>query len=296
MTPTPISAKLVAELRARTGAGMMDCKKALEETGGDIEKAIDSLRKKGIAKAEKRAGRAASEGLIAAHVSADGKTGVLVEVNCETDFVARTDEYKALVESIAKHVAADPNVNGQLIVGTEDAYLGTKWTQGGPSGTLSEVVKAASAKTGENVVIRRVARFSSKGTVGSYLHHNGKVAVLVELEGGSGATVAGLAKSVAEHVAAGVPTIAVAVDKDGVDERIVEREKAIYVEQAAASGKPANIIEKMVAGRMEKFFAEVTLINQPWVRDDSKTIKTLVAEAGPGISIKRFTRFQMGEE
>jgi elongation factor Ts len=292
---TPISAKLVAELRARTGAGMMDCKKALEETGGNIDEAALLLRKKGIAKAEKRAGRAASEGQIVAWVSDDAKTGVLVEVNCETDFVGRNDEFKALASSIAKHVAQDTKIDGLAQIGAEDTYLSTPWSQGGAA-TVGEVIKSASAKTGENVVLRRIARFSTTGTIGSYLHHNGKVAVLAEVSGGSGDTVTTLARSIAEHVAAGVPSVALAVDKDGVDERIVERERAIFVEQAASSGKPANIIEKMVSGRIDKFFAEVTLINQPWVRDDSKTIRQLVAEAGKDLGVKRFVRFQMGED
>ena len=290
----PISAKLVGELRSRTGAGMMDCKKALDETSGNMDQAIDLLRKKGITKAEKRSGRVAAEGQIVAHVSADGRTGVLAEVNCETDFVARTDEFKALVAAIAAHVAQDQSLSGNVNVGAEDAYLGSAWSQGGAA-TVGDVVKTASAKTGENVVLRRVARFVSTGTVGFYLHHNGKVAVLADVEGGTGPAVAQLAYSVSEHIAAGVPAVALAVDKDGVDERTVEREKAIYAEQAAASGKPANIIEKMVSGRLDKFFAEVTLINQPWVRDDSKTIKQLVSEAGAGLMVKRFVRFQMGE-
>jgi elongation factor Ts len=287
-----ISAKLVADLRGRTGAGMMDCKKALDETGGDIEKAVDLLRAKGIAKAEKRAGRQASEGQIVTIISPDGKTGTLVEVNCETDFVGRNDEFKALTQGLAEHVAQDASVSGIVIVGSEGAYL----NGAAKGGTIGEVVKAASAKTGENVVMRRIARFTSAGTVGAYLHHNGKVGVLVEIAGGTGDVVMNLAKSIAEHIAAGVPTVAVAVDKDGVPAELVEREKAIFVEQAAASGKPANIIEKMVQGRIDKFYAEITLVNQPWVRDDSKTIGQLVTEAGAGLSIARFARFQMGEE
>jgi elongation factor Ts len=287
-----ISAKLVADLRGRTGAGMMDCKKALDETGGDIEKAVDLLRAKGIAKAEKRAGRQASEGQIVTIISPDGKTGTLVEVNCETDFVGRNDEFKALTQGLAAHVAQDASVSGIVIVGSEGAYL----NGAAKGGTIGEVVKAASAKTGENVVMRRIARFTSAGTVGAYLHHNGKVGVLVEIAGGTGDVVMNLAKSIAEHIAAGVPTVAVAVDKDGVPAELVEREKAIFVEQAAASGKPANIIEKMVQGRIDKFYAEITLVNQPWVRDDSKTIGQLVTEAGAGLSIARFARFQMGEE
>lgn len=291
---TTISAKLVAELRARTGAGMMDCKKALEETGGDLEKAIDLLRKKGIAKAGKRSGRAASEGQIVAIVSDDGKTGAVAELNCETDFVGRNDEFKALARSVAEHVLQDSSVDGVVTVGTDGAYLGTTWSKGG--GTVGEMVKAASAKTGENVVLRRIVRFTSSGAVGSYLHHNGKVGVLVELRGAEGESATSVAKSVAEHVAAGVPSVAVAVDRDGVPADLVARERAIFEEQAQASGKPANIVEKMVSGRMDKYFAEVTLLNQPWVRDDSKTIRQVVADAGKDAAVTRFARFQMGEE
>jgi elongation factor Ts len=291
---TQITAKLVADLRGRTGAGMMDCKKALEETAGDIEKAVDLLRAKGIAKAEKRAGRQASEGQIVTLVSPDGATGAVIEVNCETDFVGRNDEFRALAQSMAEQVAGDAAVNGTVVVGSEGEYLNAAFHKGG---TVGEALKAASAKTGENVVMRRVARFASQGgTVGAYLHHNGKVGVLVEIAGGQGEAVMTLAKQVAEHVAAGVPSVAVAVDKDGVSPELVEREKAIFTEQAAQSGKPANIVEKMVSGRIEKFYAEVTLLNQPWVRDDSKTIGQLVKEAGAGLSVVRFARFQMGEE
>jgi elongation factor Ts len=161
---------------------------------------------------------------------------------------------------------------------------------------VGDVVKAASAKTGENVVLRRIARFAGAGTVGSYLHHNGKVGVLVQLSGAEGDGAQPVAKSVAEHVAAGVPSIAVAVDKDGVPADLVARERAIFEDQANASGKPANIVEKMVTGRIDKYFAEVTLLNQPWVRDDSRTVRQLVADAGASATVVRFVRFQMGEE
>jgi len=174
---------------------------------------------KGIAKAEKRAGRQASEGQIVTIISPDGKTGTLVEVNCETDFVGRNDEFKALTQGLAEHVAQDASVSGIVIVGSEGAYL----NGAAKGGTIGEVVKAASAKTGENVVMRRIARFTSAGTVGAYLHHNGKVGVLVEIAGGTGDVVMNLAKSIAEHIAAGVPTVAVAVDKDGVPAELVER-------------------------------------------------------------------------
>jgi elongation factor Ts len=291
-TTTTFTAKDVQELRQRTGAGMMECKKALEETKGNMDAAIDLLRKKGIAKAEKRAGRAASEGKIVARVSADGKTGALVEVNSETDFVARNEGFGKLVERIADTLMADGSANG-VVANAEGAPLLAK--QMGSS-TVEGAIKELSGTIGENLVVRRYARFTTDGALGTYVHHNGKVAVLVDIVGGSGEAVQQLARTVAEHVAAGVPTIPVAVDRDDVPKEMVDRERRIFSEQAAESGKPANIIEKMVGGRIDKFYKEVTLVDQPWVRDDSKTIRDIVAAAGAGLKIRRFARFQMGQE
>lgn len=288
-----ITAKDVAALRARTGAGMGDCKKALEETGGDIEKAVDQLRTKGIAKAEKRAGRAASEGQIITWVSDDATLGVMIELNSETDFVSRNDEFVALATMVARHIAEDTSLDGVAELGTDHALLNKHWHHD-KALTLGEVVKAAAAKTGENVQLRRVARYATSGTIGVYRHHNGKVAVLVDVQGATGDAAKTLGGSVAEHVAAGVPTVAIAVQKTDVPAELVEREKAIFVEQAKASGKPDNIVEKMVSGRIDKFYSEVTLVQQPWVRDDSKTIGQLVKETA-GADLKRFVRFQMGE-
>jgi elongation factor Ts len=204
MATTTFSAKDVQELRQRTGAGMMDCKKALEESGGDIAKAAELLRKKGIAKAEKRSGRTASEGLVASYIHHNGKVGVLVEVNCETDFVARGELFQSLVRTIA------------------------------------------------------------------------------------------------EHIAAGVPQPALAISREEIAADIVERERRILTEQAQASGKPENVIQKMIEGRVDKFFKEVALLDQPWIRDDSKTIGDLVKEAaaktGENLVIRRFARFKIGEE
>ncbi|MBX9929334.1 MAG: translation elongation factor Ts [Gemmatimonadaceae bacterium] len=292
MTTMTITAKDVAELRARTGAGMMDCKKALDETGGDMDKAVDFLRKKGIAKAEKRADRAASEGQIVTLLSADGTTGAMIELNCETDFVGRNDEFVALSKSIAAHVLQDASVDGVVTVGAEGAYLKSPWSQG--AGTVGEVVKAASAKTGENVVLKHVARFVATGTVGSYLHFNGKVGVLVAVTGGADDAAKALAGTVAEHVAAAVPAPALAVDRDGVPADAVAREREIFAAQAKESGKPDNIIARMVEGRVAKYFAEIVLTEQPWVRDDSKTIGQIVKEAGAGLAVARFARFKMG--
>jgi elongation factor Ts len=289
-----VTAKDVAELRARTGAGMMDCKKALDETQGNMDAAIELLRKKGIAKAEKRTDRQASEGQIALIVAPDGQSGALIEVNSETDFVGRNDEFVAFSKAMAEHVAADDNVNGVLHVGAEGQFLDAKWKHDG-NRTVGEIVKGMSAKTGENVVLRRVARFTTDGVVGTYLHHNGKVAVMVEVGGGRGPAVEQLARSIAEHVAAGVPAVPVAVNRADVPAELVDRERRIFAEQAAASGKPANIVEKMVEGRIAKYYGEVVLTEQPWVRDDSKTIGALVKEAGAGLTVRRFARFQMGE-
>jgi elongation factor Ts len=290
------TAKDVQELRQRTGAGMMDCKKALEDTGGDMEKAVELLRMKGIAKAEKRSGRAASEGQI---VSASDSAGAvsLVELNCETDFVARTDDFNKLVRGIAANVAADSSIDGVVLDGMSGALMSRKWDGG--SQTVEQVIKDAASRMGENIVLRRYARFQSDGVVGVYIHHNGKVGVLADVRGGRGAAAESLAKSVAEHAAAGVPTLALGVSKDEVPAEVVDRERRIFEEQARASGKPDNIIQKMIAGRIDKFYREVALLEQPWVRDDTKTIRQLVDEtsksAGGSFTVKRFARFQMGE-
>ncbi len=293
-----ITAKDVAELRARTGAGMMDCKKALEEANGDMDAAVDILRKKGIAKADKRADRAASEGQIVISASADGAMAAIIELNCETDFVGRNDEFVALSRQVAEHVAQDAKVDGLVAVGAEGAYLATPW-YADPSRTVGDIVKAASAKTGEKVELRRVARFASAGAVGSYLHFNGKAGVIVEITGGKGEAAAQLGKHIAEHVAAGVPSVAIAVDKDGVDPAFIAKERDIFVAQAVESGKPQAIAEKMVEGRIAKMLGEVTLLGQPWVRDDKQTIGDLVRatakEAGAPLAVKRFVRFKMGE-
>jgi elongation factor Ts len=292
------TAKTVSELRQRTGAGMMDCKKALEETGGDIDKAIDYLRKKGIAKAEKRVGRAASEGRIVSLTSPDGRHAVLLELNSETDFVSRNEEFVKLAESIAHHAMQDVATNAIVHNGGESPLLHQPWHAGG--GTVSEVMKEASGRTGENIVLRRYARFAAEGAVGSYVHHNGKVAALVELGGSTSDAARELARTIAEHVAAGVPTVPVAVSREEVSPELVEKERRIFVDQAKASGKPDNIVEKMVGGRIDKYYKEVALLEQPWVRDDSKSIRDLLAEAGKSegqtLTVRRFARFQMGEE
>jgi len=298
-TTTAFTAKDVSELRARTGAGMMDCKKALEETKGNLDQAVEFLRKKGIAKAEKRVGRAASEGRIVSLTSPDGRHGVLLELNSETDFVARNAAFVQLSENLAEQVMRDSAINAVVHNAHEAPLLGQQWHAGGGA-TVGEVVKEASGRTGENLVLRRFARFTSDGAVGTYVHHNGKFAALVEVGGANNDVARQLARTIAEHVTAGVPSVPVAVSREQVPQELVDKERRIFVEQAKASGKPDNIIEKMVTGRVDKYYKEVTLLEQPWIRDDSKTIRDLVKEAGKQagaeLSVRRFARFQMGEE
>ena len=277
----------------------MDCKKALDESNGDVQAAVELLRKKGIAKAEKRAGRTASEGRIIVKSADNGSVAAIIEVNSETDFVARNDEFGAFAQTLADHVYADASLDAAVAVAAEGGVPSQPF-QGDPSKTVDEVVKGASAKTGENVVLRRYARFVSDGVVGSYVHFNGKVAVLVDVRGASGDAARELAKSVAEHVAAGVPRVPSGVTRDDVPADFVAKEREIFTEQAKQSGKPENIIAKMVDGQVNKLYAEAALIEQPWVRDPNMSIKQLVEqkskEAGATLSVKRFVRYQMGEE
>jgi elongation factor Ts len=286
------TAKDVSELRQRTQAGMMDCKKALEECQGDKEQAVEWLRKKGISRGESRAGRAASEGKIVARTSPDGTSGAIVELNSETDFVARNEAFGETVDKVAETLLADGTSDGVVASAEGSPLMSAKF--GGT--TLADALKQLTGTIGENIVLRRYARFSGSGAVGAYVHHNGKVGTLVEVVGASGEAAQQLARTVAEHITAGVPAVPVSVTRDDVPAALVERERRIFSEQAAASGKPEKIIQKMVEGRVDKFYKEITLLDQPWVRDDSKTIRDLLKAAGAGVSIRRFARFQIGQE
>jgi elongation factor Ts len=293
MTAT-FTAKDVQELRQRTGAGMMDCKKALEENQGNMEAAVDYLRKKGIAKAEKRAGRTASEGAVVVEVAPDGASGAMVEVNSETDFVARNADFQTLARSIAQHAFATQGAgDAQTLLAAPVA------SKGGNS--LETVVKEASAVMGEALQLRRAVRYDApKGAVGSYVHFNGKIGVLVEVEaqnGARGEELVNLARTLAEHVAAAAP---LGVDKDSVPADVVERERAIFVDQVRQSGKPENMIDKIVTGKVEAYYKDVALVHQMWVREPKTPISQVIAETskkvGAPVTVKRFARFMLGQE
>jgi elongation factor Ts len=291
------TARDVQELRQRTGAGMMDCKRALEETAGDAEKAVELLRAKGIAKAEKRAGRAASEGQIVSAVEGDGSAASLVELNSETDFVARNEDFGKLASSMAKHTLSNRTLDDVVADASTSDMFSQKWHEGNQ--TVEQVIKDASGRMGENIVVRRYARFATSGVLGIYIHHNGKVAAMVEVTGGKGPDVIAAARSIAEHVAAGVPAVALGISKEDVPASVLDRERRIFEEQAKASGKPDNIVQKMIGGRIEKYYKEVTLLEQPWIRDDAVSIRSLLEDAsrksGTALTVRRFARFQMGE-
>ncbi|MBY0429819.1 MAG: translation elongation factor Ts, partial [Rhodospirillales bacterium] len=286
-----ITAALVKELREKTGAGMMDCKKALAETGGDLEGAIDWLRKKGLAAAAKKAGRVAAEGLVG--LAAQGTKGVAVEVNAETDFVARNDKFQDFVRGVASVAVT---TGSDIAAVKAAAYPGT-------GKTVEEELTALIATIGENMNLRRVAILEvSQGIVATYMHNAaaaglGKIGVLVALESAGDATkLAEIGKQLAMHVAAANPQF---LDIGAVDSAALERERAVLTEQASTSGKPAAVIEKMVEGRLRKFYEDVVFLEQLYVIDGESRVKGIVEKAakeiGSPITVKRFVRFALGE-
>ena len=264
-----ISAALVKELRERTGLGMMECKKALVEAQGDIEVAIEELRKSGQAKAAKKAGRTAAEGVVAVKVADDASFGVLVEVNSETDFVARDDNFLGYVSKVVDAAFARKEADVAALM----------------AGELEEDRLALVQKIGENISVRRIAIVEG-GVIGSYVHGNKRIAVLTKLEGGD----AELAREIAMHVAAVNPQV---VNKEDMPAELVEKEKEIFAAQAEQSGKPANIIEKMIEGRISKFLAESSLVEQPFVKDPDTTVGALAKKAGA--TVISFVRYEVGE-
>jgi len=270
-----ITAGLVKDLRERTGAGMMDCKKALTACDGDMDKAIDFLREKGLAAAAKKAGRIAAEGVVGAYVSADAKVGVIVEVNCETDFVVKTDNFQALVNEVAAFIVKSNPADMDVLLKAEIA----------PGKTVEMLVTEAIAKIGEKISVRRFARYEGEN-VCTYIHGGGKIGVLVNMKGGT----AELGKDIAMQIAAANPAY---LKRDEVPAAELEHEKAILAEQARNEGKPEKIIEKMVMGRIQKYYKEVCLVDQEFVKDPDQTITKLL-EANKA-EVLAFTRFQMGE-
>lgn len=286
-----ISAQMVKELRERTGAGMMDCKTALKETDGDMEAAIDWLRKKGLSKAAKKADRVAAEGLVG--VAAEGSRAAVVEINAETDFVARNAQFQELVSKVAGLALETGGDRDRLLAA---AYPGT-------GRTVGDEITEAVATIGENITLRRTAYLSvGEGVVATYVHNAvaeglGKIGVMVALESAADAgRLADLGRKIAMHVAATNP---VALGPEDVDPALLEREKTVLAEQARASGKPENIIEKMVEGRIRKFYEEVTLLKQAFVVDPDETVESAVAKeaeaAGAPIRLVAFVRFSLGE-
>jgi elongation factor Ts len=276
-----IAAKAVKALREQTGAGMMDCKRALAEADGDVEKATRVLRERGLAKAGKREGRATSEGVIA--ISQAGSAGGMVELGCETDFVARTDDFQALGTSLASAVAGDGSVSS--VAALLEASVGGE--------KVADAISAAIAKLGENVVVKRVARIEAPGgQVGGYVHAGGKLGVIVGLAG-DGPERETVAKDVAMHVAAADPS-PVAVSRDGIPPQLLEREREIYRGQALKEGKPEKVLDRIVDGKLNKFVAEICLVEQPFVKDPDKTVGDLLKGAGD-LSVTAFERFKLGQ-
>ncbi|CAI8909940.1 translation elongation factor Ts [Methylocaldum szegediense] len=272
-----ITAAMVKELRERTGSGMMECKKALQEANGDMEAAVELMRKAGLAKADKKAGRVAAEGRISVKTSADNKRAVIVEVNCETDFVAKGDDFVQFADNIVQ-TALDSNV------GSLEQLLATVIPSTGSS--VEDTRRALIAKIGENINVRRFDRIvSEKGIIASYLHGT-RIGVLVELIGGDQE----LGRDIAMHIAASNP---LCVDEQGVPPETLAKEREIAKAQAEAEGKPANIVEKMVEGKLRKFIGEVTLLGQPFVKDPDQTVGKLLSSRGA--SVGRFVRFEVGE-
>lgn len=271
-----ISASQVKELRERTGSGMMECKKALQEANGDMEVAVEMLRKSGLAKADKKAGRIAAEGLIIIQSTADHKRAAVVEVNCETDFVAKKEEFQSFADKVALRILSDSPT-------TLEALLALPLNDGGVS--VDEARKEMIAMIGENINVRRFNLVETTGVLGAYLHGS-RIGVLVEMQGGS----VELAKDIAMHVAASRP---VCVSEAEVSAELIEKEREIFAAQAEQSGKPADIISKMVDGRIKKYLAEITLVGQPFVKDPDSTVEQLLAKASA--TVLSFQRMELGE-
>jgi elongation factor Ts len=291
MATTMITAEQVKKLRDQTGAGMMDCKAALTEANGNFEEANTILRKRGLASAAKKAGRAMSEGLIGHRVSADHSSGILVEVDCESDFVARTDDFRQLVRQVLDEIEK----MGEAAPGSADQWLKD------PNGPVHRHVAAAIAKLGENMAVPRFVRYAGHGYVGQYIHLGGKIGVQVEF-GGVTPAVSGreefttLVKEIAMQIAAASPAY---VSRQAVPADVLDKEKSIYRAQMENSGKPANVLDTIVEGKLGSFYKQVVLPDQPSIRDPKMTVAQVLAAAGKAIGVPlrvtRFARLKVGE-
>ncbi len=278
----------VKQLREMTGAGILDCKKALEDANGDVDQAVETLRKKGLAAASKKASREANEGVVTAQISSDGKVGAMIELNCETDFVARTDDFQKLAGALLRQVVAQPIASAAALL--EAPYIDN------PANTVAQQLTETIAKLGENMKVARVARYElgESGIIDSYIHIGGRVGVLVEVSGGS-ADVAEMVHDIALQIAAASPRF---VTEHEISAEEIEAEKNIYRAQIAEDKKPDDIKERIVEGKLRKWFAEVTLVNQEFVKDNELTIAKLLQQKGKAVgrelSVKRFARFELG--
>ncbi len=275
-------------LRESTGAGILDCKKALTETDGDMDAAIEILRKKGLAAAAKKASREANDGLIASQMSDDGKTAVMVEVNCETDFVARTDDFQSFVDTLLRQMMAQPDVDGA------EALLAAPFIDDAGK-TVQDQLTETIAKLGENMRIRQATRFDLQdgGMIDSYIHMEGRVGVLVEIDGGDAGDekFTELVHDVALQIAAIPPQY---VSEDDIPAEAIAAEKEIFLAQLAEENKPDNIKERIVEGKLKKWYSEVTLLNQEFVKDSDFTIAKLLKNYGDDVKVRRFARFERG--
>ncbi|MCC6064064.1 MAG: translation elongation factor Ts [Thermocrinis sp.] len=284
-----ISAELVKQLREMTGAGMLECKKALEEAQGDIEKAKEILRIKGLAKAEKKAGRETKEGIVQTYVSEDRKVGVILELNCETDFVARNEQFVELSLHLAKHIASlkeNANKSGSFEDIAQQPYYADSTQK------VEDVVKSAIARIGENIKLSRWARFDAEGYVHAYVHGIGRVGVLMEYKTDKiSDDVLRLAQDIILQIAAMKPEF---VSVEAIPSEVLEREKRILAEQTRQEGKPEHLMDKIVEGKLRKFYQEKVLLEQPFIKDEKKSVKQYISESGLNFEVVRFVRFEVG--
>ncbi len=282
-----ITTEDIKALRESTGAGILDCKKALQETDGDIDAAVEILRRKGLAAAAKKTSREANDGLVAAQMSEDGKSAVMVEVNCETDFVARTDDFQEFVDTLLRQMMAQPDID------SAEGLLTAPFVDD-PAKTVQDLLTETIARLGENIVIRRAVRFDLQddGMIDSYIHMGGRVGVLVEIAGSDPQAdgFAELVHDVALQIAAIAPQY---VSENDIPAEAIEAEKDVYRAQLANENKPDNIKERIVEGKLKKWYSEVTLLNQEFVKDSDLTIAKLLKNYGD-VTVKRFARFERG--